>query len=101
MPIALTSIGTLPAACAASVWSSAPAAPTMAPISARGCSTPISLLAAITDTSTVLSVTAARNSSSLMNPSRVDAKPVTRQPSHSSFLNESSTDLCSVATVTM
>ena len=37
MFIALTSIGTLPAACAASVWNSAPCARTIAPISAIGC----------------------------------------------------------------
>ena len=52
-PCALTSIGILPAACAASVWSSAPCSCAIAPISASGCSTPISLLAAITDTRTV------------------------------------------------
>ena len=45
-----------------------------APISASGCSTPISLFAAITETSTVLSVIAARSSSRSTKPSRVDAE---------------------------
>ena len=53
MCIALTSIGTLPAACAASVCNSAPCSWAIAPISASGCSVPISLFAAITETSTV------------------------------------------------
>jgi hypothetical protein len=75
MFMAATSIGTLPAACAASVWNSTPRSRVIAPISASGCTTPISLLAAMTDTSTVRSVIASRSSSSRMKPVAVHAQP--------------------------
>ena len=40
-----TSIGTLPAACTASVWKYTSASAATLPISSTGCSTPVSLLA--------------------------------------------------------
>jgi hypothetical protein len=56
---AFTSSGTLPAACAASVWKNTPRRLHSAPISASGCTTPISLLMAMIDTSAVSSRMAA------------------------------------------
>ena len=98
MFIARTSIGTFPAACAASVWKITPRALVIAPISASGWTVPISLFAAMTETRMVSGVIAARSSSRSMKPSRSTPSHVTRQPSLFSRLNESSTDLCSVTT---
>ena len=51
---ASTSNATLPTACTASVWNNTPRARHASRQAAIGCSTPISLLAAITVTSTVV-----------------------------------------------
>ncbi len=56
---ALTSSGTLPMACAASVWKKIFLLRQSAPISASGCRTPISLLMAMMETSAVSSRIAA------------------------------------------
>ena len=56
----LTSNGTLPTACTASVWKRRPSPCAIAPISAIGWMTPISLLAAMIVTRIVLSVIAGR-----------------------------------------
>ena len=74
MPISSTSSGTRPAACAASVWNSAPASFARAPIAARSCTTPISLFTAMTETSRVgAAASAARSvpgSSEAVRPDR-------------------------------
>jgi len=59
MFILFTSIGTLPIACTASEWKITPRSRHSLPISAIGCSTPISLLAAMIVTRIVLSPMAA------------------------------------------
>ena len=61
--------GTLPTICTASVWKRIPFSFAIAPISAIGWITPISLLAAMIVTRIVLSVIAAFSSSRLMRPS--------------------------------
>ena len=63
-------------------------------------STPISLFAAITLTRDRRSVTAARTASRSIEPSASTGRTVMRQPLRSSRVHVSSTDLCSVATVT-
>jgi hypothetical protein len=50
-PRARTSTGTLPTACTASVWTTAPRARASRAISLTGCSTPVSFCASITETS--------------------------------------------------
>ena len=69
MPSSSTFIGICPNACTASVWNNIPFSFASAPISARGCIDPISLLAAITDIKIVSGRIAAFNSSSLIMPS--------------------------------
>jgi hypothetical protein len=73
----------------------------MAAMSASGWRTPISLFAAITDTSTVRSEIERRSPSRSTNPSGDTPSTVSFHPSCSSRRQESSTDLCSVATVMM
>ena len=69
MPISCTSMGILPKACTASVWNSTLRRWQTLPISAMGWITPVSLLAIITETSTVWSVMAASTCSAVMSPS--------------------------------
>ena len=63
-----TSIGTLPADCAASVWKSTPRLRASCPISPMGAIVPISLLACMMLISTVRSVIALRTSSISTRP---------------------------------
>ena len=78
-----------------------PRAPVTSAIPAIGCSTPISLLASITLTSTVSSVSARSIDSGLTRPSPSGATSVTWAPASASRRHGSSTARCSVATVTM
>src|ERR1039458_9561386 len=63
-----TSVGTLPTACVASVWKITPRSRQSLPSSVTGCSTPISLLAAIIVTRIVLSSVARFRSSRSIRP---------------------------------
>ena len=100
MPIASTSMGSFPAACTASVWNSTPFALHTLPISATGSTVPISLLANMTDTASVLSVMASATCSADTRPCLSTSKYVTWKPSRSSRLQVSSVALCSVFCVT-
>ena len=68
-PSASTSMGTLPTACAASVWSRMPRGRVSPAISEIGCRTPISLLAAITETRRVSGRNALSTSPTSQRPS--------------------------------
>ena len=70
-PSASMSKGMRPAICVASQWNSAPAARTRSAISPTGLSTPVSLLAAITDTSTTSSAIRSCTASGSTMPPRV------------------------------
>ncbi len=83
------------------MWKRIPFSFAIAPISAIGCSTPISLFAAMIVTRIVLSVIAARNWSRSMSPSFFTGRYVTRKPSFSRRLQVSMTALCSVTAVMM
>ena len=96
-----TSSGMRPKACAASVWNRMPRARVRRPIAASGCSTPISLLAAITLTRIVFGPRAASSAARSIRPSAPTGSTVTRQPRASRWRHVSSTARCSVATVTM
>ena len=100
-PSRSTSSGMRPNACAASVWNRTPRARVMRPIAASGCSTPISLLAAITLTRIVFGSSAASSAARSIRPSAPTGSMVTRQPRASRWRQVSSTARCSVATVTM
>ena len=65
---AVTSSGILPAACAASVWNSAPAPAPAPPRAAMSCTTPVSLFTAITLTSSVGTASAARSTVGVEQP---------------------------------
>ena len=69
-------------------------------MSPTGCNTPISLLASITLTSTVSSVSARSIDSGLTRPSLSGSTSVTRAPPSASRRQGSSTARCSVAAVT-
>ena len=99
---ALTSSGTLPAICAASVWKATPAARQSAPISASGCTTPISLFTPMIDTRAVSGARAAATADGATSPSVPTGKYVTRKPppDASSHRQASRTHLCSVCVVT-
>ena len=71
------------------------------PIAASGCSTPISLLAAMTLTRIVFGSRAASSAARSIRPSAPTGSTVTRQPRASRCRQVSSTARCSVATVTM
>ena len=101
MFIASTSSGILPTACAASVWKKAFFSRQILPISASGWMTPISLFTAMTETTTVLSVTAARSASRSIRPFFCTGRYVTSKPCCSRWRQVSSTHLCSVTVVTM
>ena len=91
----------MPAACAASTWKAIPRARTSAPIAAIGCSTPISLFAAMTLTSTVSARIAASTAAGSTSPPASTPSLVTSiAPSASSAAQTSSTAVCSVAIVT-
>ena len=68
MFMAFTSRGIFPTAWAQSLWNRTPPARHMAPISASGWMTPISLWTPITDTSSVHSPIASRSRSRSMRP---------------------------------
>ena len=96
------SSGIEPAACAASVCRVAPAAWTRPAIAGRSCSTPVSLCAAITLTSSVGACASAASSvSSASSPSAPTGRTTTSKPSARSARALSSTQGCSVATVTI
>ena len=78
--IASTSMGILPTACAASVWKKIFRARHSAPISASGCTTPISLFTAITETIAVSSRIASCNCFKSIKPLALTGKYVTSQP---------------------
>mmetsp|Transcript_161373 Transcript_161373/g.391873 ORF Transcript_161373/g.391873 Transcript_161373/m.391873 type:complete len:232 (+) Transcript_161373:321-1016(+) len=99
MFIALTSMGSLPTICAASQWKKTLLARHSAPISAMGCTTPISLLTPMTETSAVSGVMAASSSSMSTRPLLCTPRYVTLKPCCSSTRHESSTHLCSVCVV--
>ncbi len=95
-PSASTSKGIRPTDWAASQWKRTPAARVMRASSSMGWTTPVSLLACITETSTVSGRSAARSRSGSSRPSRSTSRSVTSKPSRSSARSESSTALCSV-----
>ncbi len=99
MPMASTSSGILPKAWAASVCIQAPAARARRPISAKGWRTPISLLAAITETSAVRASSVSSSAAGSTSPSASTGRRTTSTPSRSRRATLSSTQLCSVATV--
>ena len=95
MFIASTSMGVWPAACTASVWKGMPLSRQSAPISAMGCTVPISLLANITVTRQVSGRIAASTSSRRTTPSSWTSSSVTSKPSFCSFESVCSTAWCS------
>src|SRR5271157_494529 len=97
---ASTSMGILPNACAASQWKKTPRWRQMAPISRTACTTPISLLAYITLTSTVSGRMASPTPAGSSRPSLSGARTVAWQPCFSRWRMVSSTAGCSVAMVT-
>mmetsp|Transcript_14608 Transcript_14608/g.62624 ORF Transcript_14608/g.62624 Transcript_14608/m.62624 type:complete len:242 (+) Transcript_14608:277-1002(+) len=80
MFMALTSTGIFPTACAASVWKKIFRERQSFPISARGCTTPISLFTAITDTIAVSSRIASSSVFKSISPFDFTGKYVTSQP---------------------
>lgn len=93
--------GILPTICAASVWKKTLRLRHSAPISARGCRTPISLLTAMMLTMDVSGVMAASSAARSTSPFFDTGRYVTRKPSCSSARQLSSTHLCSVVVVMM
>ena len=75
---ASTFTGTLPIACTASLWNNTPFSRQIFPISATGCTTPISLLAYMMLTRMVLSVMDSRSMSRSIRPSAITGRYVTR-----------------------
>ena len=92
--------GMWPTAWAASQWNSTPRWRQRAPMLARGCSTPISLFAAITDSSRVSGPRASARRSGASRPSPPTGSTVSGKPWRSSQVRGSSTARCSVARVT-
>ena len=97
---ASTSKGIRPSDCTASVWKRTPLSRVIRPISSSGWIVPTSLLACITETSTVSGRMAARTASGSTSPSRLTGTTVTSNPSRPSAAIESRTALCSMAVVT-
>ena len=93
-------MGTKPAACAASVCIGTPRERATRARSAIGCTTPISLLASITDTSTVSGASTASSEAGVTRPSARTGRYDTRSPCRSSLAQGSRTARCSVSTVT-
>ena len=75
---ARTSSGILPPACTASQWTSAPRSCASRAASGTGWSTPVSLLASITETTVAESASFARRSSRSSRPSSSDARDLDR-----------------------
>ena len=100
MCMAFTSMRSLPYDCVASVWNRTPRSRHSAPMRAMGCSTPVSLLACMTDTSRVCSVTASASRSRSSRPSPSTPTYVTAIPRPSRRSHVSRTARCSVVTVT-
>ena len=100
MFIASTSTGSLPTPCTASLWKSTPRSRVILPISASGWIVPISLLANMIVTRTVLSVIALRTSSGSTRPYWSTGRYVTvARPLRSSARQVSRIALCSVTCV--
>src|SRR5436190_3919202 len=92
------STGTLPTACAASVWRTTERATFR--IAAIGCSDPTSLFTVMMETSTVFGVSAAATDPGSTRPSPFTGTRVTRQPWRSRRATVSSTLGCSIVDVT-
>src|SRR6266446_1340481 len=101
MPIASTFTGIFPTACVASVWKRTPLALQSLPIAAMSWIVPISLLANITETRTVLSVIALTICSTSIRPSGCTGTYVTSEPCRSRRLATSRPARCSLTVVTM
>ena len=98
---AWTSIGILPAAWTASTWKATPREAQTWPISATGCATPVSLFAAMTETSAVSGRIAAATDSAETTPRASGATRVTVYPSRSSASAAWRTASCSIALTMM
>ena len=96
---AVTSTGTLPSACAASVCSKTPRARQTAAMPAMSCTPPVSLFTSMSDTSTVSSRKAAATIAGVTRPSGPGRRTSTPKPSRSSCAQASSTARCSVLAV--
>src|SRR5213593_3452368 len=101
MPIASTFTGTFPTACVASVWKMTPLSLQSLPMAAMSWIVPISLLANITETRTVLSVIALPICSTSIRPSGCTGTYVTSEPCRSRRLATSRPARCSMTVVTM
>src|SRR5436309_1791803 len=101
MPIASTFTGIFPTACVASVWKRMPLALQSLPMAAMSWIVPISLLANITETRTVLSVIALPICSTSIRPSGCTGTYVTSEPCRSRRLATSRPARCSMTVVTM
>src|SRR5256712_9715685 len=101
MPIASTFTGIFPTACVASVWKRMPLALQSLPMAAMSWIVPISLLANITETRTVLSVIALPICSTSIRPSGCTGTYVTSEPCRSRRLATSMPARCSMTVVTM
>ncbi len=94
---ACTSTGIFPAAWTASTWKATPRPIQAAPISATGCTTPVSLFAAMTETSAVSGRMAAAIASACTTPRSSGATRVTVNPSRSRASAAWRTASCSIA----
>src|ERR1043166_2349087 len=101
MPIASTFTETFPTACVASVWKMTPLSLQSLPMAAMSWIVPISLLANITETRTVLSVIALPICSTSIRPSGCTGTYVTSEPCRSRRLATSRPARCSMTVVTM
>ena len=100
MPMLSTSSFTWPPACAASVWNSAPFARAIPETLAKSVTVPTSLLAAMTETSAVSSVTASSSRPASTCPCSSAGTYVTLFPSPSRARAVSRTASCSAEHVT-
>jgi hypothetical protein len=94
------STGILPTAWVASTWIGTPRAFTRRAMSAMGCTTPVSLLAQIRDTSAVSGSRASATSSAERSPSASTSSRVIRQPRDSRSSRGASTEGCSTLELT-
>src|SRR5437899_1836155 len=101
MPIASTFTGIFPTACVASAWMRMRLALQSLPMAAMSWIVPISLLANITETRTVLSVIALPICSTSIRPSGCTGTYVTSEPCRSRRLATSRPARCSMTVVTM
>ena len=97
MPISLASNGILPMACVASQWNRAPCPWASLAASLTGLITPVSLFAAITETTLVSSVRASSRASRSIGPSLLTGIIFSVEPSSSRARHVWRTDLCSIA----